>query len=146
MIAAGSRARRRTAVQRAARIQHRTPRSGRRPCRIARHRDGGPVGSAHARPATFGFVMRDQRYPAAADLRAFATRVSETLATVPGIEAVGLTTHLPLADNNFENSFTVDGTPVEAGQDSPIGARLLEGRDLIPGDTEASQPVAVVTA
>ena len=113
-----------------------------------------------AQTMTFGFVMRDQRYPAASDLRTFSTSVYDTLAAVPGIEAVGLTTHLPLGDNNFENSFTVDGSPVEAGQDSPlggvrgvaghyraaIGARTLEGRDLTPADTQSSQPVAVVTA
>jgi putative ABC transport system permease protein len=109
---------------------------------------------------TFGFVMRDQRYPAAGDLRTFSTRVNEALAAMPGIEAAGLTTHLPLADNNFENSFTVDGSPAEAEQDPPvagvrgvagqyraaIGARLLQGRDFMPSDTATSQPVAVVTA
>lgn len=109
---------------------------------------------------TFGFVMRDQKYPAAGDLRAFATHVTDTLATMPGVEAAGLTTHLPLADNNFENQFTVDGSPVEAGQNPPvagvrgvaghyraaIGARLLQGRDLSPADTQSSEPVAVVTA
>jgi putative ABC transport system permease protein len=109
---------------------------------------------------TFGFVPRDQRYPAASDLRVFSARVSESLATIPGVEAVGLTTHLPLAYNNLENRFAVDGSPVDAGQDPPvagvrgvtgqyraaIGAQLLQGRDLLPGDTEDSQPVAVVTA
>jgi putative ABC transport system permease protein len=109
---------------------------------------------------TFGFVMRDQRYPASEDLRTFSTRVNDALATVPGIEPVGLTTHLPLAYNNLENSFTVDGSPAEAGQDPPlagvrgvigqyraaVAARLLQGRDFLPGDTESSQLVALVTA
>ena len=109
---------------------------------------------------TFGFVMRDQRYPSAGDLRTFSTRVNDALVAVPGIEAAGLTTHLPLAYNNLENSFTVDGSPVEPGQDPPlagvrgvvghyraaIGARLLQGRDFLPADTESSQLVAIVTA
>ena len=109
---------------------------------------------------TFGFVPREQRYPSANDLRVFSARVSDALATIPGVEAAGLTTHLPLAYNNLENRFAVDGAPVEAGQDPPvagvrgvtgryraaIGAQLLQGRDLLPGDTEGSQPVAVVTA
>ena len=113
-----------------------------------------------AQTMTFGFVMRDHGYPGAGEMRAFATRVHDTLATIPGVEAAGLTTHLPLADNNFENRFAVEGSPVEAGQDFPvagvrgvaghyraaIGARLLQGRDLTPSDTEFSQPVAVVTA
>ncbi len=113
-----------------------------------------------AQTMTFSFVMRDERYPSADNLRAFSARVNEMLETMPGIEAAGLTTHLPLADNNLENSFTVDGSPVEDGQDPPIagvrgvaghyraaiGARLLQGRDLLSGDTQSSQPVAVVTA
>jgi predicted permease len=108
---------------------------------------------------TFGFVPREQQYPTAADLRRFAGRVTDALTTVPGIEAAGLTTHLPLAYNNLENRFTVDGSPVEAGQDPPvagvrgvsgqyraaIGARLLKGRDLLPSDAAAGEPVALVT-
>jgi putative ABC transport system permease protein len=113
-----------------------------------------------AQTMTFGFVMRDRRYPEAGDLRAFSARMNDALASTPGVEAAGLTTHLPLADNNFENSFTVDGSPVVNGQDPPIAgvrgvaghyraaisARLLQGRDLLPSDTQSSQPVAVVTA
>lgn len=104
--------------------------------------------------------MRDRAFPRAADMKAFAGRTVEALQAAPGVEAAGLTTHLPLADNNLENTFTVDGSPVEAGQDPPIagvrgvsghyrraiGARLLQGRDLLPSDTERTQPVVVVTA
>jgi putative ABC transport system permease protein len=113
-----------------------------------------------AQRMTFGFVMRDRAFPQAADMKAFAGRTVEALQAAPGVEAAGLTTHLPLADNNLENTFTVDGSPVEAGQDPPIagvrgvsghyrtaiGARLLQGRDLLPSDTERTQPVVVVTA
>jgi predicted permease len=109
---------------------------------------------------TFSFVMPDRRFPSADSLRAFSARMNEALAATPGLEIAGLTTHLPLADNNFENGFTVDGSPVADGQDPPIagvrgvvgqyraaiGARLLEGRDLLSSDTQSSQPVAVVTA
>ena len=109
---------------------------------------------------TFGFVLRDRAFPKAADMKAFAARTMEALQAAPGVVTAGLTTHLPLADNNLENSFTVDGSPVEAGQDPPIGgvrgvsghyrtaigARLLQGRDLLPSDMERTQPVIVVTA
>jgi putative ABC transport system permease protein len=109
---------------------------------------------------TFSFVMRDTTYPTAGDLRAFSARVSEALASTAGVEAAGLTTHLPLSDQNFENGFTVEGSPVGDGRDpsmagvrgvtgqyrAAIGARLMAGRDLLPGDTRASPPVAVVTA
>jgi predicted permease len=112
-----------------------------------------------SRAMTFGFVMRDQQYPATADMTAFVSRVTDAMNAVPGIEAAGLTTHLPLNDNNFENSFTVDGFEVRQGEDPPIaavravaghyraalGARLLRGRDLQASDTARSQPVVMVT-
>ena len=112
-----------------------------------------------ARAMTFGFVMRDTHYPTAGDMRAFAERTSEALESVANVEAAGVTSHLPLSNQNLENGFTVDGLPVEPGQDPPIaglrgvsghyraaiGARLLQGRDLLPGDTTTAQPVAVVT-
>ena len=112
------------------------------------------------RTMTFGFVMRDRAYPQASQMKTFAGSAAEALQAVPGVEAAGLTTHLPLADNNLENTFTVDGSPVEAGQDPPLAgvrgvigryrtairARLLQGRDLLPGDTARTQPVVVVTA
>ena len=118
------------------------------------------AGFEPAQTMTFGFVMRDRQYPTGDDLRAFVGRVSTTLGDAPGIDAAGITTHLPLSDQNLENGFTVDGSPVEPGEDPPIaglrgvggqyrvaiGARLLQGRDLLPADTAASQPVAVVTA
>ena len=113
-----------------------------------------------ARTMTFSFVMRDNRHPSAGDLRAFSARVSEALSATPGVEAAGLTTALPLSDQNFENTFTVDGSPAENGQDPPlagvrgvtghyraaIAARLLAGRDLTASDTVDSPPVAVITA
>ena len=112
-----------------------------------------------AQTLTFSFVMQDQAYPSADDLRAFTSRVSETLNATAGIEAAGLTTHLPLSDQNIENGFTVEGSPVEDAGDPPIagvrgmtghyraaiGARLLQGRDLLPGDTALAPLVVVVT-
>jgi predicted permease len=109
---------------------------------------------------TFGFVMRDVRYPTADHLRTFSGRVWQSLESVPGIAAVGLTTALPLSDQNIENIFTVDGPPARPGDDAPlaglrgvaghyrvaIGARLLQGRDLLPTDGPASAPVVIASA
>ena len=114
--------------------------------------------TSHA--TTFSFVLRETRFPAVQDMRAFLARANDALEAAPGIEAVGTTTHLPLGDNNLENSFTVDGSALAAGQDPPIagvrgvsgrfitavGAHLLQGRDLAESDTASSQPVAIVTS
>jgi len=108
---------------------------------------------------TFGFVMRDNRYPTAAAMRAFLARAMGSLQAVPGVAFAGSTTHLPLGDNNLENTFTIDGIPAAAGEDPPlagvrgvagqylsaIGGHLLDGRDFQTSDTDGSQPVAIVT-
>ena len=121
---------------------------------------GVDPGFDRAGAMTFGFVMRDTRYPTANDMRAFAGRVWETLESAPGIGAAGLTTALPLSDQNVENLFTVEGSPVPPGEDAPLagmrgvaghysaamGVRLLQGRDLLPTDGSTSELVVVVTA
>lgn len=108
---------------------------------------------------TFGFVMRETDYPTAPAIHAFMSRASAALEATPGIEAVGMTTHLPLGDNNLENAFTVDGAPQD-GADPPIaglrfvagkyvdaiGARVLDGRPFTSADTATSEPVAIVTS
>ena len=108
---------------------------------------------------TFRFVLTSQRYPSAADVRQFIARTTESLGVLPGVVAAGATTHLPLADNNFENTFTVEGSAPPDGADPPlggvrgvagayraaIGARLLTGRDLSASDTESATPVVLVT-
>ena len=108
---------------------------------------------------TFNFVMRDQKYPTAAKMHAFADQIWTALESDPGVRAAGLTTALPMADQNVENVFTVDGPPAAPGADPPLagvrgiaghyttalGARLLQGRELRPSDTAASEPVVVVT-
>lgn len=109
---------------------------------------------------TFGFVVREPRFPDADSIRTFLMRANDAFALIPGITAAGTTTHVPLGDNNLENSFTVDGAPTPAGQDAPIagvrgvsgrfvqsiGAQIARGRDFQPTDTAGSQPVAIVTA
>ncbi len=107
---------------------------------------------------TFGFVMGGARYPGAAQIRTFLSRVYASLETVPGGTAVGMTTHLPLSDNDLENSFSVDGGSAE-GEEPPIaglrfvygryiealGARLITGRPFAATDSATSERVAIVT-
>jgi putative ABC transport system permease protein len=110
---------------------------------------------------TLNFVLGNTRYPSAEDIRGFIARVNDAIpaAAPSAIESAGTTTHLPLAANNMENLFTVDGVATPAGADPPIagvrgvtgqyrealGASLLDGRDFTPAD-DGGQPVAIVTA
>jgi predicted permease len=107
---------------------------------------------------TFNFVMREARYPEPANIRTFLDRAYASLETTPGVAAVGMTTHLPLADNNLENAFTVEGAPAD-GREPPvaglrfvfgkyvdaIGARVIEGRAFAPTDSATTERVAIVT-
>jgi putative ABC transport system permease protein len=107
---------------------------------------------------TFSVVMSPRKYPSSATMTAFATRLSERLAAMPGVERAGLTTALPMSGQNIENSFDVDGwTPPHPG-DVPVagmrgvagdyfpalGARLKSGRVFTSADRPDSQPVAIV--
>jgi predicted permease len=118
------------------------------------------TGFERAGAMTFNFVLRDNRFPTAPDMRAFTTRVWESIEAVPGVLAAGITTALPLSGQNVENAFTVDGSPTPPEDGSPIaglrgvsghyaaalGTRVLRGRDILPSDTADSPPVVLVTA
>jgi putative ABC transport system permease protein len=107
---------------------------------------------------TFSVVMSPRKYPTAPAMTAFAQRLTAQLASMPGVEHAGSTTHLPLSGQNIENGFEVDGwVPPQAG-DVPVagmrgvtgdyfpalGARLKGGRVFTSADRTGSQPVAIV--
>ena len=107
---------------------------------------------------TFSVVMPPGKYPTAAAMTAFTQRLSDQLASMPGVEHAGSTTHLPLSGQNIENSFDVDGwVPSQPGEVAvagmrgvtgdyfpALGARLKAGRVFNSADRTDSQPVAIV--
>ena len=107
---------------------------------------------------TFSVVMPPRKYPTAGSMTVFTQRLSGQLASTPGVEHAGFTTHLPLSGQNLENSFDVEGfVPAQSG-DVPVagmrgvaadyfaalGARLRSGRVFTAADRSDSQPVAIV--
>jgi putative ABC transport system permease protein len=107
---------------------------------------------------TFSVVMSPRKYPTAPSLAAFTQRLSNQLASMPGVEHAGMTTQLPMSGQNIENAFDVDGwTPPHPG-DMPLagmrgvagdyfpalGARLKTGRVFTAADRAGAQPVAIV--
>ena len=107
---------------------------------------------------TFSVVLSPRRYADARSMSAAVDRLVEGLAASPGVEQVGVTTHLPLSGQNMENSFSVDGYTPPAPNQVPVagmrgvagdyfaalGARLKSGRAFAATDRADSQPVAIV--
>ncbi len=107
---------------------------------------------------TFSVVMPPRKYPTAASMIAFTRDFSERLASMPGVDHAGLTTHLPLSGQNLENAFEVEGfvppqpgvVPVAGMRGiagdylAALGARLTAGRAFTAADRADSQPVAIV--
>ena len=89
---------------------------------------------------------------------AFYTRVMDGLRALPGVEAVGGTSFLPLAGVGPGTSFwradapqpppnerpVVDARPVTAGYFTAMKIPLLAGRDVTDADTQDKDPVAVI--
>ena len=107
---------------------------------------------------TFTLVMPARRYPDARSIESTARRLTEQLASAPGVAHAGATTHLPLSGQNMENGFEVDGfVPTKPGEVpiagmrgvtgeyfAALGARLKNGRLFTAADRGGSQPVAIV--
>ncbi len=93
-----------------------------------------------------------------AELLGLYDQLEETLAALPGVEAVGTTDLLPMSGSFNGNQFTIEGEPVpEPGQEpraevravSPgyfetMGIPLLDGRPFAATDDEPSERVVLV--
>ncbi len=107
---------------------------------------------------TFSVVLSPRRYGDAPSMAAAVQRLSDQLASTPGVLQAGATTHLPLSGQNMENGFDVEGLVLPGPGDVPVagmrgvqgeylaalGARLKSGRVFTPADRAGSQPVAIV--
>jgi predicted permease len=81
--------------------------------------------------------------------KAFFTRLMETMASIPGVESVGMASMRILEDNEWDSSVTVEGYRAKDGENvaaymnsiSPgyfqaLGVPILAGRDFTVKDTE----------
>ena len=107
---------------------------------------------------TFSVVMMPRKYPDESSMLSFSERLSSQLASLPGVQHAGFTTHLPLSGQNLENGFEVDGYVPANADDNPVagmrgvsehyfaalGVRLKTGRVFTTIDRSNSQPVAIV--
>ncbi len=88
----------------------------------------------------------------------FFQQLMEKVKTLPGIEAVGAVSNLPMSGNNSTASFTVEGLTRAEGEPSPHGAPrmitpsyframgipLIKGREFTDQDNDKSTMVAIV--
>jgi putative ABC transport system permease protein len=108
--------------------------------------------------ATMNVWLPSVKYPKGADRHNFYSRLVERVEALPGVEAAGVTTVLPVAGNFDGRTVELEGRSYGAGERSEVenyavspdylramSIRLLRGRLLTDGDTADSQPVALVS-
>jgi putative ABC transport system permease protein len=97
------------------------------------------------------------RYPKPENQVAFYKQLTEKLATVPGVKAVGTTSVLPLSDNFDGRGLQVEDQPRTPGDEITVDLYvttsgylrameipLLKGRALTDQDVSDSQPIALI--
>ncbi len=106
---------------------------------------------------TLGVTLPETDYASDSAVASFATRLEDDVAQLPGIEAAGATTVLPLSWGEHRTAVEVDGQPLRRREDAPvIGLRLvsagylaalqvqlLRGR-LLSRDDDARHPAVAV--
>ncbi|PYT30577.1 MAG: ABC transporter permease [Acidobacteria bacterium] len=107
---------------------------------------------------TMRMSLLDARYRQAAQIRAFYREVVERVSKLPGVQAVGLVSALPLSGSGSSGTTTVDSRAVSANEASfeadyrpvspnylkAMGISLINGRYFDERDTDTSAPVAIV--
>jgi predicted permease len=104
------------------------------------------------------YVLPQQRYRTQSAIDEFTKTLLNDLEQLPGVDAVGITSFLPAAGNNWSIPFTIEGyvSPKDAGlnmaamslvESDPfevLGIRVRRGRVFTESDNANSQLVAIV--
>jgi predicted permease len=107
---------------------------------------------------TAAYSLPRQQYSTQASIDAFNQNLFAKLEQLPGVQAVGVTTLLPAADNEFLGTFTPEGyvSPKGAGLNlawipqvmgryfEAQGIPILRGRDFTPADRDGAPLVVIV--
>jgi len=123
------------------------------------HLDRLDLGFRAERLLTVQLPLSAVEYPQHTQKLAFMDRVLERVRALPGVQAAGFTTSLPMQEFSPDSAFTVEGRPprnpsdvpiaalrhVSAGYAETLGLTLLKGRLIAAHDRADSQPVAVIT-
>jgi predicted permease len=107
---------------------------------------------------TMRMSLPDARYPREPQIRAFYREVVERVSKLPGVQAAGLVSALPLSGSGSSGTTTVDSRAVSANEASfeadyrpvstnyfkAMGISLISGRYFDERDTDTSAPVAII--
>jgi putative ABC transport system permease protein len=107
---------------------------------------------------TAHYNLPRQQYHTQAEIDSFNLQLRSKLEQLPGVQAVGMTTLLPVAGQDVRATFTPDGyiPPKSAGLNlawatelvgsyfRAAGIPLLRGRDLTPADDRSGAPLVVI--
>lgn len=107
---------------------------------------------------TMSIALPESEYPAGVEVTQFWRRLTERLADLPGVEAVGAVNHLPLAGGIRSGDVDIEDQPVPDGAIPPLAEKkfitpgyfqalripVLEGRALEPGDGDDGFHAVVV--
>jgi putative ABC transport system permease protein len=114
-------------------------------------------GFRSANVLTFRTTLPESAYPDPPRRVAYVNRLLERLRALPGVEAAGATTALPMMGVNWHASVTVDGrqdggvaetvsyNTVTPGYLEAISAQLVRGRMINESDSLDSAPVVLVS-
>ncbi|HYY56002.1 MAG TPA: ABC transporter permease [Pyrinomonadaceae bacterium] len=108
---------------------------------------------------TMSVFLPGTKYPEESQHVAFFDQVQERAASLPGVEAVGMVSNLPVSGNFDTVSFYIEGRPAPAPENVPdlerytinsdyfraMGIGLLSGRPFGPEDRAGALPVAIVS-
>jgi putative ABC transport system permease protein len=114
-----------------------------------------PTGFASERVLTFRVSVPEARYPGLREVAGFYTRLVDQVSTLPGVEAAGASSGLPMAVASGDWSFDIEGRPrvdgkrpgradwyvVTPGYFESLRIRLVRGRLPQPSDDERAAPV-----
>jgi len=102
-------------------------------------------------------VLRQDRYPDAGRMFRFYRDSLAAVRALPGVESVGVVTHLPFGGNSWGNSYEIEGRPASPGvqlnaQIRPVSPGyfaamqipLKEGRDFNEHDSETAPGVTII--
>jgi predicted permease len=104
------------------------------------------------------YVLPQQRYRTQSAIDEFTKTLLNDLGQLPGVDAVGITSFLPAAGNNWSIPFTIEAyvspkgaglnmaamSLVESDPFEALGIRVLRGRVFTESDNANSQLVAIV--